>query len=53
MELKEECKYTNCLHISEKECKVKEAIENGKLSKESYQNYLDIIKELKFRKDRY
>ena len=53
MKLKEECKYTNCLHISEKECKVKEAIENGKLSKESYQNYLDIIKELKFRKDRY
>ena len=51
--LKEECKYTNCLHISERECKVKEAIENGELSKESYQNYLDISKELKFRKDRY
>lgn len=51
--LKEECKYTNCLHISERECKIKEAIENGELSKESYQNYLDISKELKFRKDRY
>ena len=51
--LKEECKYTNCLHISEREWKIKEAIENGELSKESYQNYLDISKELKFRKDRY
>lgn len=50
---KEECKYTNCLHISERDCKVKKALEEGKLSKESYQNYLDISKELIFRKDRY
>ena len=50
---KENCKYTNCLHISEKDCKVKEALEEGKLTKESYQNYLDISKELIFRKDRY
>ena len=52
-EYKEECKFTNCLHISERDCKVKEALEEGKLSKESYQNYLDISKELIFRKDRY
>jgi ribosome biogenesis GTPase len=52
-DLKEKCKYTNCLHVSEKECKVKEALEKKELSHESYQNYLDILKELKFRKDRY
>lgn len=50
---KEECKFTNCLHISERDCKVKKALEEGNLSKESYQNYLDISKELIFRKDRY
>lgn len=52
-EYKEECKFTNCLHISERDCKVKEALDSNKLSKESYQNYLDISKELIFRKDRY
>lgn len=51
--LKEKCKYSNCLHISERDCKVKEALERNELSKESYQNYLDISKELIFRKDRY
>ncbi len=50
---KQECKYTNCLHISERDCKVKEALTKDELSIESYQNYLDISKELKFRKDRY
>lgn len=51
--LKNQCKYTNCLHLSENGCKVKEALNDNKLSFESYKNYQEINKELMFEKDRY
>ena len=41
------CYYNDCMHLSEKECKVKEALEEGRLSKESYDNYLKMLKEIK------
>jgi ribosome biogenesis GTPase len=49
----DECKFRNCLHITENGCKVKDAVKENKLSEESYKNYLEISKELGFRKDRY
>ena len=41
------CYYSNCLHINEKECEVKRKVEEGILSKENYENYLKLIKEIK------
>ena len=40
------CFYNNCLHIKEKDCKIKEALENGLILKESYDNYVRLLEEL-------
>lgn len=41
------CKFNNCEHINEPKCAVKDALEDGKISKTRYDNYLYIFKELK------
>ena len=51
--LYDKCKFNNCLHINEKDCEVKKALLEEKISQESYDNYLQILDELIFRKDRY
>ena len=40
----EKCKYRDCMHIKEKECKVKEAVQEGKIKEFRYQNYLALVK---------
>lgn len=37
------CKFNNCLHQNEPQCAVKEAVENGKIAKSRYINYLSLI----------
>ncbi len=44
------CRFKSCTHIDEPDCAVKKAVEEGKLSKERYQRYLEIYNELKERK---
>ncbi|MBX7066519.1 MAG: ribosome small subunit-dependent GTPase A [Parachlamydiales bacterium] len=39
------CKYPDCLHISEPECKVIEALEEGKISEIRYESYCSLIDE--------
>jgi len=41
------CYYNDCMHLAEKKCKVLEAIKNNELSKESYENYNKMLKEIK------
>ncbi|HAN09274.1 MAG TPA: ribosome small subunit-dependent GTPase A [Clostridiales bacterium] len=41
------CKYRTCVHISEPNCEVKNALLEGKISKERYGGYLNIYSELK------
>lgn len=41
------CKFRGCLHDSEPHCAVKEAVDEGKISKERYEHYLTMLKELK------
>lgn len=43
--LSKDCKYTDCTHTKEDGCAVLEALENGKLSHETYDNYLRMEKE--------
>ncbi len=44
-ELMIQCKYRDCTHTNEPGCKVLEAIENGELSRERFEEYLKLQKE--------
>ena len=48
-----ECYFSNCLHQNEKECKIKEEISKGNLSKEGYEVYINLLNQLEFRSQRY
>jgi ribosome biogenesis GTPase len=54
-ELKEYCKFNNCLHKEEPKCAVKEALDNDELSWSRYKSYLQILEgeQEHFRKDIY
>ncbi|MBO5278473.1 MAG: ribosome small subunit-dependent GTPase A [Lachnospiraceae bacterium] len=41
------CRFTGCVHINEPDCKVKEALADGKISKIRYDNYVDLYNEIK------
>lgn len=48
------CRFAGCSHIKEKECAVKELVENGKLSKARYERYCLLAEEMiTRRKHRY
>ena len=51
-ELSSMCKYRGCLHDKEPSCAVKEAVENGTISKDRYEHYLMFLKEVKELKER-
>ena len=38
------CPYRDCMHIKESECNVKDAVNEGKIAKFRYQDYLDLVK---------
>lgn len=42
-ELKQDCKFNNCLHIHEPKCAVKEALENDEIAYSRYRSYLNIL----------
>lgn len=44
-ELETSCKFSNCSHKKEKGCAILEALEEGEISPERYQNYLKMLKE--------
>ncbi len=48
-----ECYFSNCLHQNEKECKIKEEIAKGNLSREGYEIYIKLLNQLEFRSQRY
>lgn len=48
-----DCKFKGCLHDSEPYCAVKKAVEEKKISKERYENYLMMLNELKKRKEHF
>lgn len=41
-----ECFYSNCLHISEKNCKIKDKVANGEIPQIAYENYLKLLEEV-------
>ena len=42
-ELKQDCKFNNCLHLKEPKCAVKEALENDEVSFSRYRSYIQIL----------
>ncbi|MBQ3108857.1 MAG: ribosome small subunit-dependent GTPase A [Clostridia bacterium] len=53
-ELRQECRFPGCLHASEPDCMVKEALSEGKLSEGRYERYLVLLEYFKeMRKHRY
>lgn len=41
------CKFNDCKHVNEPNCKIKEMVEKEKISKVRYQNYLDVLEIIK------
>lgn len=46
-EYEKKCSFVGCTHIKEKECGIKEALEQGKISESRYENYKKIYEDLK------
>lgn len=51
-EYEDKCKFLTCAHISEPDCGVKEALENGRISRIRYDNYVVLYEELKEKEKR-
>ena len=47
------CYFTDCLHLSENKCAVKDAISEGKISQKAYECYQKLSEESIFKKERY
>lgn len=47
LEFESECKFQSCVHINEPICGVKKALEEGKISKIRYENYVNLYEERK------
>ena len=45
------CKFSDCTHINEPGCKILEAIENGELQRERFEQYLKLQKESRYNTD--
>jgi ribosome biogenesis GTPase len=43
-EIKSQCKFNNCIHINEPNCAIKKGVENGLISPERYNSYLNIFR---------
>ena len=44
------CRFQGCMHISEPDCAVKEALQEGKIHPSRYENYVLLAEELKNKK---
>ncbi len=47
------CKFRNCLHLNEPGCNIKKCVENNEISSIRYKNYLDVLKIIQERKEKY
>jgi ribosome biogenesis GTPase len=47
------CRFVGCAHINEPDCSVKQALDEGKISSERYENYKLMYQELKEKENKY
>jgi len=48
IELGKNCKYRDCTHTNEPDCEVLKALEDGRLDKDRYNNYINLRKEVSY-----
>lgn len=53
MQYTDNCRFIGCAHMSEPDCAVKEALQNGDISESRYENYKLMYEELKDKENRY
>lgn len=46
------CRFQGCSHVHEPDCRVKEAVEDGRISRERYESYTNIYEELREKEKR-
>lgn len=46
------CRFQGCIHMKEPDCKVKEAVQNQEISRERYESYAGLFRELQEREKR-
>lgn len=46
------CRFQGCAHVHEPDCKVKEAVKAGRISRERYESYVNLYEELKEKEKR-
>lgn len=46
----DQCRFLGCVHVNEPDCAVKEAIEQGEISKSRYENYKQFFEEIRQKK---
>ena len=50
----DDCRFgSRCIHENEQSCAVKEAVENGEISKKRYESYIQLLNEIRSGKRRY
>ena len=47
------CRFRNCIHVNEPNCAIRLAVEEGKIRKERYEHYLEIVNMIQKAKPRY
>ena len=48
-----DCRFNDCVHQNEPGCRIKEAVEAGKISRERYENYLGVLQIIQERREKY
>ena len=48
-----QCRFNDCVHQNEPGCAVKEAVEAGKIPVRRYRNYLDVLKMIQMRREKF
>lgn len=47
------CRFNDCIHENEPDCAIKQAVEQGKIPRIRYQNYLSVMQMIHERKEKY
>lgn len=47
------CRFNDCVHQNEPGCAIKQAVEDGLIPRTRYNNYLDVLKTIQTRRERY
>lgn len=48
-----ECRFNDCIHVKEPDCAIRNACEQGRINKERYEHYLEIVEMIKNAKIKY